>query len=150
MGTVILPPKIIKKLIAIMRNFFWGGGVDHKRMSYVAWNRITMPKGMGGRGLRSLAEMNKALVLKNVWKIATGQGAMWIQVIRAKYYPRSCFWGSNRRYNSSKFWKNLILIKPILYGHVQWKIGNGLNIYIYSQPWFQNWLNHRAHTKEQR
>lgn len=96
MCTVLLPDKVIKKLTVLVRNFFWGRGVDNKKMAYVAWKDITVPKGMGGLGLRSLAEMNQALVLKNVWKIASGHNASWVMVLRAKYYPQSNFLLSNR------------------------------------------------------
>lgn len=118
MGTVLLPAKVIKKLMVLVRNFFWGGGVDNKKMAYVAWKDITVPKGMGGLGLRSLAEMNQALVLKNVWKIASEHSAPWVMVLRAKYYPQSSFLVSNHIYNCSKLWRNLVLLKPVLYDHM--------------------------------
>lgn len=35
-GTIILPSKVISKLTAIIRNFFWGGRHDKKSMAYVA------------------------------------------------------------------------------------------------------------------
>lgn len=67
-GTVILPLKVLKKLAGIMRNFFWGATDERKRMVMWLTKKVTIPKGMGGLGLRSLKEINQALVLKNVWK----------------------------------------------------------------------------------
>lgn len=51
MGTAIVPTRVLKKLTAIMRNFFWGGNLEKNHMAYVAWAKITAPKGMGGLGL---------------------------------------------------------------------------------------------------
>lgn len=39
MGTIILPTRVVKKLTAIARNFFWGGNHDKKSMAYVAWDK---------------------------------------------------------------------------------------------------------------
>lgn len=73
MGTILFLAKVIKKLNAIMREFFRGSTADKKRMPYVAWDKIMRLKGMGGLGLRSLHELNQALLMKNVWKIISGQ-----------------------------------------------------------------------------
>lgn len=50
MGTIIIPRKVIKKLTAITRNFFWGGKHDKRSLAYVAWSTITTPKRDGGFG----------------------------------------------------------------------------------------------------
>lgn len=71
-------------------------------------------------------------------------------MLRAKYYPRSSFLSSNRLYNCSKLWRNIIQIKPVLYGHMIWKIGKGNEIPLFLQPWFPNWEQFRAGSKQQR
>lgn len=149
MGTVILPTKVVKKLTSLVRNFFWGGTVEDRKMAYVAWREITLPKGMGGLGLRGLGEMNQALVLKNVWKIVSGSTARWVLIMQSKYYPRSCFLATNRTNNCTKMWRNLVQLKPLLYEHLAWKIGSGEEIPIFSQPWFQHWWNFTARNQRQ-
>lgn len=125
MGTIIIPPKVIAKLTAIARNFFWGGKHDKKSLAYVAWKEVTTPKGMGGLGLRSLTEMNRALMLKIVWKLAKGDDTQWVKELEAKYFPRGAFWSIQRRNRSSKFWKQIMQLRPMLEMHVAWKVGSG-------------------------
>lgn len=129
MGTVILPNKVISKLNAIMRNFFWGGVDDRRHMPYVAWKTITTPKGMGGLGLRSLKEMNQSLVAKNIWKIASGAEVSWVKLVQAKYFPRGCFWMTNRTHTCSKLWSQMVHLEPFLQQHFLWKIGTGEKIW---------------------
>lgn len=76
--------------------------------------RLPPPKGMGGLGLRSLEEMNKALVLKNVWKLAAGGRAQRVMVMEAKYYPRGAFWSTQRRSACSKLWRQMMELRPVL------------------------------------
>lgn len=139
MGTVIIPAKVLKKLTGIMRNFFWGGDSAKNYMSYVAWSRVTVPKGLGGLGLRSLKEMNMALVLKIAWKIASGSSSPWAETIQAKYCPITGFWASTRTYSCTLLWRNLVGLKPLLQFHLVWKIGSGSTVRAFSQPWFPGW-----------
>lgn len=123
MGTIILPTRVVKKLTAIARNFFWGGNHDKKSMAYVAWDKVTTPLSLGGLGLRSLKEMNMALVMKALWKLSTGADSQWVKVMQLKYYPMSAFWSVGRRNGASKFWRHLIQLKPALQPNILWKVG---------------------------
>lgn len=136
MGTIIIPAKVLKKLTAIMRNFFWGGNTSKNYMSYVAWSMVTVPKGMGGLGLRSLKEMNMALVLKIAWKVATGTSSPWAVTLQAKYYPITGFWASTRTHSCTMLWRNMVTFKPMLQVHLAWKIGTGESVKAFMQPWF--------------
>lgn len=150
MGTIIFPSKVIRKLTAIAHNFFWGGKHDKKSMSYVAWDSVTTPKGMGGLGLRHLKEVNKALVMKTMWKLATGANMLWAHLMQAKYYPRGALWSTQRRTNCSKLWKQLMDLRSVLINHICWKVGSGEQISLYSQPWFPGWTGLKATNKRQR
>lgn len=119
-------------------------------MCYVAWDKVTTPKGMGGLGLRSLKEMNTPLVLKNVWKVANGGTAPWILVLKAKYFPRSAFWATNRIHNCTKLWRDLVRSKPLIQQHLKWKIGSGERIHLFSEPWFEGWEHFGATNAAQR
>lgn len=150
MGTIILPNRVITKLTAIVRNFFWGGRHDKRSLAYVSWDAITTPKEGGGLGLRSLKETNQALVLKTIWKVAVGTDAQWVHVLKAKYYPRGAFWSIQRRGRCSKLWKQIMVLRPVMAVNIAWKIGNGETIPLYSQPWFQQWQELHATTAQQR
>lgn len=150
MGTIIIPQKVLTKLTAIARIFFWGGKHDKRSLAYVSWDVITAPKGMGGLGLRSLKETNQALVLKAILRLAMGSDAQWAQAIRAKYFSRGAFWTIQRRTRCSKLWKQIVDLRPILENHIAWKIGSGESISVYSQPWLPGWKELHATTAQQR
>lgn len=42
------PKKVIKRLVSLQRNFLWAGDADIKKISWVAWERICLPKSEGG------------------------------------------------------------------------------------------------------
>lgn len=141
MSTVLIPQKVIKALNDLMRRFMWGAMDKDRYLAYVAWDRICMPFEKGGLGIRSLKEVNEALVLKSLWRLAQRMNIQWIQVVTDKYLPRSLLWHSRRTYNCSVFWKGLMKLREKLTPMLRWEMGNGANCTIFAQPWFPGATN---------
>lgn len=64
MSTIMLPKSILSSLDKAARTFVWGSTMDKKKQHLVAWEKVCLPKGEGGLGIRSAKVMNKALVAK--------------------------------------------------------------------------------------
>ena len=58
------PGKVVNNLEALMRRFLWGGSDEIKKMSWVAWDKVTRSKKEGGLGIAKLESNNKALLMK--------------------------------------------------------------------------------------
>ncbi|PNX82415.1 cysteine-rich receptor-like protein kinase, partial [Trifolium pratense] len=44
------PRCVINQLVRIQRNFLWGGGVEDKKLCWVKWSQVCLPKDKGGLG----------------------------------------------------------------------------------------------------
>lgn len=97
-----------------------------------------------------MKETNQALLLKNVWKIASAIEAPWVAVLKAKYCPNTGFWPTTRTYRCSSLWRSLVILKPSIQHHLVWKIGDGTKVFVYSQPWYPGWNLITATTAAQR
>jgi hypothetical protein len=53
------PSCVIKQLVKLQRNFLWGGGLGERRLCWVKWDQICLPKEQGGLGIKNLAIFNK-------------------------------------------------------------------------------------------
>ena len=60
----LAPSTVLKKLESIRRNFFVSGGINAKKVIWVAWKNIISSKGQGGLGIGSLKALNMALLTK--------------------------------------------------------------------------------------
>ncbi|GJU62549.1 reverse transcriptase domain-containing protein [Tanacetum coccineum] len=54
LSTFKAPKKIIDKLESIRRNFFWGGSLVTKNISWIPWDKALSPLNQGGLGICSL------------------------------------------------------------------------------------------------
>ena len=51
----------------------------------ISWDRVIRPKHFGGLGVREAHTMNNALLGKLIWKIVSGDGRFWGEVLKHKY-----------------------------------------------------------------
>lgn len=73
MANILFSRKVIAKLTAIIRNFWWIGIKEEptaKTLCLRAWKDICIPKCEGGLGIRNIQAMNRWLILSAAWRIA--------------------------------------------------------------------------------
>jgi len=79
------PSGIISSLGSIFSKFFWEGGEDVRKISWIKWDNICLQIENGGLGVKRLNEFNISLLGKWVWRLLEERGSLWNVVIRAKY-----------------------------------------------------------------
>ncbi|GJU75866.1 RNA-directed DNA polymerase, eukaryota, partial [Tanacetum coccineum] len=134
-----VPRGVLKVMEAIRSRFF--NGVDHseKKVTWAAWNKVLASKKHGGLGVSSLFALNRALLLKWVWRFVSQDGSLWCQVIRALYGPSV---GTHSTHLSSN-WCSIVREVHKLKGkgfdfwsHCKKRIGNGND----TRFWFDCWI----------
>jgi hypothetical protein len=76
---------VIKKIVRIQREFLWGGIKGGKKISWVKWKEVCLPRGQGGLGVRDVGKVNSSLLIKWRWKLLQKENAVWKDVLEAKY-----------------------------------------------------------------
>lgn len=137
MATEKLPNKVLSAISVLTRKFYWGALEKKRYLAYISWEKITMPLELGGLAIRDLYVVNEALLMKALWKLATDADAQWVQLVKAKYLPRSGLWDSKRTYNCSVFWRSIMNLREKLWPMIQVKIGDGECCKVFGQPWVE-------------
>ncbi|XP_019251156.1 PREDICTED: uncharacterized protein LOC109230079 [Nicotiana attenuata] len=80
-----IPSKVLKTIDAYYRSYVWSGSNTITKKAPVAWDRVCMPKSMGGIGIINIKLWNQASQIKTCWDVVHKQDKMWIRWIHAYY-----------------------------------------------------------------
>lgn len=64
-----LPKKHCNELEQLMARLWWGQRSEEKRIQWVGWKQMYIPKGEGGLGFRDLHTFGMAMFTKQSWCI---------------------------------------------------------------------------------
>ncbi|GJU32865.1 RNA-directed DNA polymerase, eukaryota, partial [Tanacetum coccineum] len=134
-----VPTGVLKVMESIRSRFFNGADQSEKKVTWVAWNKVLASKKHGGLGVSSFFALNRALLLKWVWRFVSQDGSLWYKVIRALY-------GSSVETHSTSLSSNWCSIMREVnklkgkgfdfWSHCKKRIGNGDD----SRFWFDCWI----------
>nr|GFC22829.1 RNA-directed DNA polymerase, eukaryota, reverse transcriptase zinc-binding domain protein [Tanacetum cinerariifolium] len=82
-----VPKGVLKTMESIRNSFFNGADPSNKKITWAAWNKVLAAKKNGGLGVSSFHALNRALLLKWVWRFVSQDGSLWYQVIQAIHGP---------------------------------------------------------------
>jgi hypothetical protein len=63
----------------------WGGCEDARKIAWVDWDSVCLPKEEGGLGVRRMREFNVALLGKWCWRMLVDKNGLWYRVLKARY-----------------------------------------------------------------
>ncbi|KAJ4771126.1 RNA-directed DNA polymerase (reverse transcriptase)-related family protein [Rhynchospora pubera] len=139
MSVFKLPIWVIRQIDKIRRSFIWkGASLQSKGIHLLSWDRVCLPKQLGGFGLLNLHLHNIALLLRWWWGLYVKPDSQWVSLTKLLYSPA-------RRYapplawiqTGSFFWKDLRSLRPYFQLSVTAHIKNGENTLF----WYDNWAD---------
>jgi hypothetical protein len=143
MSNILFTKKIIIKLTAIIRNFWWTGireEINSRSICLRAWKDICAPKNEWGLGIKNLQAINQGLIPMAAWRIADRPHDFFHAVLKSKYFPDSSIWRPNANTPKSAFWASILKILPILKAHSFYQLSQG-HISVWSTPWCNDWAH---------
>ena len=85
MQCVALPPKILKGVNRLNRNFIWGSSNSKRKLHLIGWNKIMKDKEEGGLGIQVAKLKNSTMLAKLNWRFKTEKASLWVRVLSHKY-----------------------------------------------------------------
>ena len=132
-----MPMTVVHVIERIIRNFLWDGASGKTRNHLVRWDIVVQSKDVGGLGIRSLHDVNIALLGKWLWRYGVELDALWRKVIIEKY-------GTGRTTFEPKFpkltygtsvWRGICNSWPEFANGIEFQIGNGEMVRFWEDRW---------------
>lgn len=107
MSVFRLPVSVCDDLTRLMRQYWWGVEKGKKKMAWLSWDKMRLPKSKGGMGLRDMRAFNQALLAKQAWRLIDSPDSLCACLLKAKYYPRGNLLDTVFSSNASAVWKGI-------------------------------------------
>jgi hypothetical protein len=138
MSVFKIPKNICKGIIDAITHFWWGDEENQRRMHWMAWWKMCVPKNQGGMGFRDIHYFNLALLAKQAWRLIDNPDSLCATILRAKYYPDGDLLNTKLKKGSSYTWQTIMAGTDSLKRGYIWRVGNGQNINIWEDAWIPN------------
>ncbi|CAN1157728.1 Putative ribonuclease H protein At1g65750 [Linum perenne] len=139
MQTAALPLSLYDRIDRKIRDFIWGSSNGMRKVHNVNWETVCKPKNMGGLGLRSARELNKAFLMKVAWGILTKPEELWVRTIFSKYLIRNN-WGFTlkRKTGFSSLWRGVLKVWDHTLQGLRWSVNNGRATKFWTDKWLDS------------
>ncbi|GKB96821.1 RNA-directed DNA polymerase, eukaryota, partial [Tanacetum coccineum] len=126
----IAPKRVLHDMEMLRSKFFNGGDSQDCRISWVAWERVLSSKKNGALRVSSSFALNRALLLKWLWRFLSQDNSLWSYVIRAIHGPRL----ELHSYSTQSVWGVILREVQLLasegFDFISWckiRVGDGVN-----------------------
>ena len=120
-----LPKGLIHDFETLIRKFWWGYKGEQRRIHWISWEKLCLPKGEGGMGFQELGKFNDSLLAKQIWRLKNNEESLFHKVFKAKFFL-DCSILDCEAYNKGSYaWKSLLQAKHVVKLGAVWRVGNG-------------------------
>lgn len=130
-----LPKSLCKQIQSLFIRFWWDANPEKRKMCWVAWTTLTLPKYAGGLGFRDIETFNDSLSAKVVWRLLKYPQSLVAQVLLGKYARYSTFLDCKAPTSISHGWRILLVGRDLLRKGLSWIVGSGDKISVWRDPW---------------
>lgn len=106
-----LPVGLCNQIQSVLTRFWWDTKDGDNKICWVAWDKLTLPKRLGGLGFRDVQLFNQALLAKIAWRSITNPGCLLSRVLLGKYCHKSSLLKAGRVSSGVGTFSLLILVK---------------------------------------
>ncbi|KAL8124645.1 hypothetical protein AgCh_012338 [Apium graveolens] len=139
MTCFLLPISLCQEIERLFNEYWWKSGNGQRRgVHWHSWESMSMSKGKGGLGFRSLYGFNIALLGKQVWRCMSRPNLLVSRVLKARYFSDSSLLHAVKGNNSSTVWGGIWQVKELLKGGYRWVVGNGSDIIATKDHWLRD------------
>lgn len=131
-----VPANIYDKLDAASRRFWWNPKKDSGNyLTWKSWDKLCLPKSVGGLGFRKAKRVNDALLAKLTWMVLNNKDSVCMIALQSKYKVWNDWLHRDPPKNASSTWKAIERLKSLIIKGAYYIVEDGAVIDIWKDPW---------------
>ena len=130
-----LPVGLCSEIESLIRRFWWGQKGERRKIHWVRWDTLCLPKKEGGMGFKDLANFNDALLAKQAWRLLHNKDSLFYRVFKTKFFPNCSIWEAQDSSFGSHAWCSILKGRDVLLKGARWRVGSGENISFWNDAW---------------
>ncbi|MDV3201162.1 MAG: hypothetical protein Q8877_03125, partial [Sweet potato little leaf phytoplasma] len=91
MNVFKLPHSLCSKLTAMFNKFWWGSEEEERKIHWMSWKKMCVPKHKEGLSFRDLEVFNLAMLAKQGWNLLKNPHSLIGRVLKTMYFPSCSF-----------------------------------------------------------
>lgn len=127
MSVFKLPETLIKNLNSLMAGFWWSSEPHLKKIHWVSWDKLCLPKSLGGIGFKDLESFNQALLSKQAWKVVQQPECLLARFLKSTYFNNGTFLEAPTGVRPSFAWRSLLHGRDLLVKGLKRHVDDGAN-----------------------
>jgi hypothetical protein len=135
MGCFDITKEMCNQISTMIAKYWWNNQDKENSIHWVSWERLVASKSDGGLGFRDLHSFNMAMLAKQSWRLIQKPDSLCAQILKATYFPDTHLLKAKVRDGCSYTWRSIMQGVQVLKEGVIWRIGSGLNVDIWADPW---------------
>lgn len=137
MSVYKLPKTVIFGLSSEMARFWWDGVEFKRKIHWLSWEKLCLPKEDGGMGFKELECFNQALLAKH-WRLKQFEECLMAKVLKGKYFGEERFLDVSLGNKVSYAWKSILFGRDLLIKGLRRSVGDGRSIRVWSEQWLED------------
>ncbi|WZZ36966.1 hypothetical protein YC2023_020367 [Brassica napus] len=117
-----LPGSLCKQIQSILTRFWWDSKPDVRKIWWVAWSKLTLPKSLGGLGFRDIECYNQFLLAKIAWRLICDPRSLLVQTLLGKYCQDSSIRDVTCPSSASHGWRGILWGRDLLELGLGWSV----------------------------
>ncbi|KAG7549361.1 Reverse transcriptase domain [Arabidopsis thaliana x Arabidopsis arenosa] len=139
-----LPISLCKNLTSVMMDYWWNNMQNTRKIHWVSWQKLAMPKSLGGIGFKDLQCFNQALLAKQAWRLLNEKDSLFSQIFKSRYFLNSDFLNAPHGTRPSYAWRSILYGRELLVQGLKTVIGNGEATNVWIDKWVFDGKSRRA------